>query len=144
MTGKRRTISIGSLARKAGLNPSRIRYYEDIGLLPEAVRGGGDQRRYTEDDLKRLVFIKRCRDFGFSLKQVRELLGLSISKDRDCAEVGKISAGHLDEIREKIKELQSLEKALSEFVQECETVCCGGAGRECAIFEKIAVSTTAN
>ena len=140
MSADERLLTIGVLAQKAAINTSRIRYYEEIGLLPQAVRTRSDQRVYTEADLKRLIFIKRCRDFGFSLKQVRELTSLSTSIKRDCAEVGTIASAHLDQIKSKIAELQELESALGHFVGECKAVCCGGPSRDCLVFEGISVS----
>jgi DNA-binding transcriptional MerR regulator len=66
-----RTLKIGALAKRTGTNGPTIRYYEEIGLLPAAERQPGGQRTYGEDDVKRLTFIRRCREFGFSVDQVR-------------------------------------------------------------------------
>lgn len=118
--------SIGKLAKAAGVSTPTIRYYEEIGLLPEADRTSAGQRSYGADDLQRLVFIRRCRDFGFSIDQVRFLAGLSISADKDCREVGDIARGHLREVQGKLAELQALERSLQGFVAECDAVCCGG------------------
>ncbi len=81
-----RMFTIGALAKAAGVTTPTVRYYEDIGLLPKADRTSGGQRNYSQDDVGRLTFIRQCRDFGFGIDQVRVLLELSISSDRDCAE----------------------------------------------------------
>jgi DNA-binding transcriptional MerR regulator len=77
-------LTIGKLAKAAGVSTPTIRYYEEIGLLPPADRSESGQRVYGAEDLERLTFIRRCRDFGFGIEQVRLLAGLSISADRDC------------------------------------------------------------
>lgn len=130
-------FTIGKLAKAAGVTTPTVRYYEEIGLLPEAERTASGQRAYGAEDLERLTFIRRCRDFGFSIDQVRVLAGLSISPDKDCREVGDIARGHLKEVQEKMAELKALERSLQRFVAECDAVCCGGPGRECVVFEDL-------
>lgn len=129
--------SIGKLAKATGVNTPTIRYYEKIGLLPQADRTASGQRYYDIEDLERLRFIRRCRDFGFSINQVRLLAGLSISPDKDCREVGDIAQVHLKEVQDKLAELKALEDNLQRFVTQCEAVCCGGPGRECVVFEDL-------
>lgn len=129
--------SIGKLAKTAGVNTPTIRYYEEIGLLPKADRTASGQRAYGAEDLERLVFIRRCRDFGFSIDQVRLLAGLSISADKDCREVGDIARAHLREVQNKLVELRALELSLQGFVAQCDSVCCGGPGRDCVVFEDL-------
>ena len=132
-----RVMSIGEFGRQAGVSTPTIRYYEEIGLLPEAVRSASGQRKYSDTDLERLVFIRRCRDFGFSIDQVRLLACLSISADRDCAEVRDIAKSHLEEVRERLVDLRELERGLSGFVDECNNACRGGPGRECVVFNNM-------
>lgn len=134
-------LTIGKLAKAAGVSTPTIRYYEEIGLLPVADRSNSGQRVYGTADLERLTFIRRCRDFGFGIEQVRLLAGLSISADKDCREVGDIAQGHLGEVRAKLAELKALERNLQRFVSQCDAVCCGGPGRDCVVFKDI---TTAN
>ncbi len=129
-----RVLTIGRLAKAAGVTTPTIRYYEEIGLMPPPGRTEGGQRSYTERDLERLTFIRRSRDFGYSIEQVRRLVGLSISKSEDCTQVRDIAQGHLDEVRSKLDELRALEKSLERFVTQCDAVCAGGAGRDCVIF----------
>ncbi len=131
-------LTIGKLAKAAGVTTPTIRYYEEIGLLPAADRTGSGQRIYGADDLERLTFIRRCRVFGFGIEQVRLLAGLSISADQDCREVGEIARGHLGEVQAKLAELRALERGLQRFVAQCDSVCCGGPGRDCVVFKDLA------
>lgn len=133
-----RVLTIGTLAKAAGVSTPTIRYYEEIGLLPKAGRSASGQRVYDETDLERLTFIRRCRDFGFSIDRVRLLAGLSISADRDCVEVRDIARLHLDEVRTKLAELRALETSLETFAERCEVACSGGPGRDCVVIRDMA------
>jgi MerR family transcriptional regulator, copper efflux regulator len=124
-------LKIGALAERTGTTPPTIRYYEDIGLLPRPVRQGAGQRRYGHEDVRRLTFIRRCRDFGFSVDQVRKLVGLLDDRQRSCTEARDIGQGHLDAIRAKLVELHSLEQMIADFVHECDRLCAGGPGPDC-------------
>jgi MerR family copper efflux transcriptional regulator len=131
-------VSIGVIARQAGCTVPTIRYYEEIGLLPAAPRTGGGQRHYGPAALRRLTFIRRCRDFGFSIEQVRELVALIDEPDRPCVEARAVAVGHLGEVRKQLAELQSLEADLARFVASCDTACAGGAAVDCTILEDLA------
>ncbi|WP_205928069.1 MerR family transcriptional regulator [Rhizobium leguminosarum] len=131
-------LTIGALAKASGVTTPTIRYYEEIGLIPKARRSASGQRYYEEPDLSRLSFIKQCRDFGFGIEQVRVLLDLSISTDRDCVETRDIAQVHLDEVRHKLRELQALETRLAGFVKRCNDACAGGPGSDCVIFKDLA------
>ena len=133
------TLSIGALARKTGCTVPTIRYYEEIGLLPAAPRTDGGQRHYGDAAARRLAFIRRCRDFSFSIEQVRELVGLVDEPDRPCAEVRDIAAGHLEQVRRKMAELRELEQGLSRFLASCDSACAGGAAVDCTILEDLAI-----
>src|SRR5215467_8180377 len=133
-------VSIGVIARQAGCTVPTIRYYEEIGLLPAAPRSGGGQRYYGTSTLRRLTFIRRCRDFGFSIEQVRELVGLVDEPNRPCAEARAIAAVHLDEVRKKLAELQALQDNLARFVASCDTACAGAAIVDCTILEDLGMS----
>ncbi|TAT98736.1 MerR family transcriptional regulator [Rhizobium ruizarguesonis] len=133
-----RVFTIGALAKATGTSTPTIRYYEEIGLLPPANRTASGQRNYDESDVGRLTFIKQCRDFGFSIEQVRVLLDLSVSSERDCAETRDIAQAHLDEVRTKMVELRALEKRLQGFVMRCNDACAGGPGSDCVIFKDMA------
>lgn len=134
-----RVLTIGALAKAAGVTTPTIRYYEEIGLLPPAERSVSGQRTYEDSDLERLTFIRRCRDFGFSIEQVKLLSGLSLSGDRDCVEVGDIARAHLGEVRTKLLELHALERSLEGFVKQCDVACSGGPGRDCLVFKDLAL-----
>ncbi|BCG70664.1 MerR family transcriptional regulator [Mesorhizobium sp. 113-1-2] len=133
-----RVLTIGALAKAAGVTTPTIRYYEEIDLLPPAPRTAGGQRIYDDDDLGRLTFIKQCRDFGFGIGQVRVLMELSISTSRDCVETRDIAQVHLDEVRQKLAELRLLERRLESFVTRCNIACAGGPGQDCVIFKDMA------
>jgi DNA-binding transcriptional MerR regulator len=137
------SISIGVLAQLTGCTVPTIRYYEEIELLPAGPRTDAGRRVYGESAVKRLTFIRRCRDFGFSIDQVRELVGLVDQPDRPCVEVRDIASGHLDEVRKKLAELQALESSLSAFVVGCDTACAGGASVDCTILEDLAHAAAA-
>ncbi len=129
-----RVLTIGQLAKAAGVTTPTIRYYEEIGLLPPAGRSAAGQRIYEKRDLERLTFIRRCRDFGFSIDQVRVLAGLSTSADQDCRAVRDMAHTHLGEVRAKLKELKALAASLETFAEQCDTICAGGPGRDCVVF----------
>ena len=133
-------FTIGKLAKAASVTTPTIRYYEEIGLLPPADRTESGQRVYGSDDLERLTFIRRCRDFGFGIEQVRLLAGLSTSADRDCREVGDIARDHLGQVQTKLNELRALETSLQHFVARCDAVCCGGPGQDCVVFRDFATA----
>lgn len=135
------SISIGVVAKQTGCTVPTIRYYEEIGLLPQAARTESGQRNYGEATLRRLTFIRRCRDFGFSIEQVRELVGLVDQPDRPCLEVREIAAVHLVEVRRKLDQLRELESSLNAFVCSCDTACAGGKALDCTILEDLALPT---
>jgi len=112
-------FKIGALSDHTGVNIETIRYYEKIGLLPPPPRAASGHRVYDQGNAKRLMFIRRGRDLGFSLDEVRSLLGLE-DKPPSCAEVHALTARHLAGIREKIAGLKRLERTLSKVAKECD------------------------
>ena len=130
-------LTIGAVARQAGLSVPTVRYYEEIGLLPPAPRTEGGQRHYGPSALRRLTFVRRCRDFGFSLDDIRELVGLVDQPERPCLDVRDIAARHLESVRSKVSELQALERSLTGFVASCNSACAGGAVVDCTILEDL-------
>jgi len=126
-------LTIGDMARRTGVKVPTIRYYEQIGLLPEPPRTEGGQRRYGEEELKRLNFIRHARDLAFDVEDIRQLLALTDTPQRSCHEADSIALRHLDEIEARIRRLQSLRDELRRMVEEC------GHGRicECRIVEVI-------
>jgi DNA-binding transcriptional MerR regulator len=129
---------IGELAQRTRTNPPTIRYYEDIGLLPRPDRQEGNQRRYSEDDLGRLTFIRRCREFGFSIGQVKALASVTRDPSRSCMEARDIAQAHLLDVRSKLRELRELERSIARFVADCDADCAGGPGPACSIFDGLA------
>jgi DNA-binding transcriptional MerR regulator len=92
-------MKIGALARVTQTSVPTVRYYEQIGLLPPAARQGGSQRVYSEADVQRLTFIRRCREFGFPIEQVRLLASLVQDPNRACSEARDLAQAHLMEVK---------------------------------------------
>ena len=139
---KNDNLSIGALAKQVHCTVPTIRYYEEIGLLPHATRAANGRRYYGDADHKRLLFIKRCRDFGFPLEQVRNLVSLFEEGDRACVEVRDVAQEHLNAVRAKIAEFRQLEASLAAFVESCDAACCGGATKDCTIIEDLSSTST--
>ena len=112
-------MTIGELARGTGTKVETIRFYEKIALLPAPARTAGNYRSYGPKHLNRLSFIRRSRDLGFSLDQVRALLGLSDQRDRPCEAIDAIAREHLIEVERKIADLQALRRELDSMVSQC-------------------------
>jgi DNA-binding transcriptional MerR regulator len=132
------TLRIGALADRTGTNAPTIRYYEAIGLLRSPERQRGGQRVYVEGDAKRLTFVRRCRDFGFSIEQVRSLVALLEDRKRSCMEARDLAREHLAEVRATLRDLRALERSIASFVASCDTSCAGGPGPDCVILEDLA------
>ncbi len=112
-------MNISAAARAAGLPTKTVRYYADIGLVEPPARTDAGYRAYDEPSIRKLAFIRRARAFGFSINDCRELLGLYTDTHRSSADVKKIAARRLEEIRAKQRELQSLHDELSHLVSAC-------------------------
>jgi DNA-binding transcriptional MerR regulator len=134
-------LKIGELADLTGTSAPTIRYYEQIGLLRQAPRQAGGQRIYGRDDVARLTFIRRCREFNFSIEQVRALVSLMQDPNSSCMTARDMAAGHLADVREKMRELRALERSLIGFVKSCDTSCPGGPGPDCVILDDLAKSS---
>lgn len=117
------SLTIGELALRTGVSPETIRYYEREGVVPEAVRGGaGRYRRYIEADAERLRFVRRARDLGFSLEEVRELLALADGRpSRACSDVNRIARSHLAQVDAKLAQLAALRVELDRMISECDS-----------------------
>jgi DNA-binding transcriptional MerR regulator len=131
-------LKIGDLAKRTGTNAPTIRYYESIGLLPAPDRRDSGQRSYGDEDVKRLTFIRRCREFGFSIEQVRSLASLMQDPSRSCTEARDLAQEHLAAVRAKLAELKALERSIVSFVISCDASCVGGPGPDCVVLEDLA------
>ena len=127
-------LRIGELADRTSTSAPTIRYYEEIGLLRRATRQAGNQRVYSRQDVDRLTFIRRCREFDVSLEQVRVLVSLLDDPKSSCLDARDLAAKHLDDVRAKMRELKALERSLVSFVDACDTSCAGGPGPDCVIL----------
>ncbi len=132
------TLSIGELAEKAEVNIQTIRFYERQGVLRPVSRKSSGYRVYNTESLKRLVFIRRAKELGFSLKEIHDLLDLRIRSVHKRDKVRAKAEFKLEEIRRKITQLKDLEKTLTGLISDCEkkvvSDCC------CPILERMEVS----
>ena len=111
--------SIGAASKMSGVNIEAIRYYERDGVVPKAERSSNGRRAYDETAIARLRFVRRCRDLGFSIKQIKDLTKLSESEETSCADASQIGEEHLAEVRAKLRNLKKLEGALVELLGNC-------------------------
>lgn len=132
-------LTIGDLSKVTSTKVETIRYYERIGLLAAPARTAGNYRAYGKTELDRLSFIRRARDLGFGIDQIRTLLGLSESKKRSCKAVDAIARQHLADVDSKIADLMALRRELDSIISQCD---CGTIG-ECRIIEALAPSRKA-
>jgi MerR family mercuric resistance operon transcriptional regulator len=126
-------LHIGELARRTGCNIDTIRYYEKIGLLPPPARTSGRFRAYGVEYVRRLGFIRRARELGFTIDQVRAMVRLADHQGDSCAEAKAIAAHHLADVRAKIADLRAMEEVLAALIAECET----GRFAACPLIERL-------
>jgi MerR family transcriptional regulator, mercuric resistance operon regulatory protein len=132
-------IHIGELSRQTRCNVETIRYYERVGLLPRPPRSAARYRLYDAADVRRLAFVRRARELGFTLDEVRALLALAVNNGEDtCAEVRQLAAGHLAEVRAKIADLRALERVLSDAVRRCDA----GELPGCPVIDTLSAAPT--
>lgn len=124
-------LTIGAMARKTGTKVQTIRYYEQIGLMPEPDRTDGGQRRYGDAALDRLSFVRHARQLGFSLDAIRELLDLSDNPGTSCADVDAIARRQLKQVEQRLSRLRALRTELKRMVHECT----GGRTADCRVLE---------
>ena len=131
-------MQIGEASAGSGVSTKMIRHYESIGLLPEADRRQSGYRDYDHSDVHRLQFVRRARDLGFSIDQIRVLLRLWSDRNRSNAEVKRLALTHVAELKDKIKKLEQMSKTLSSLARACD-----GDGRpDCPILEGLGRGNT--
>ena len=128
-------FSIGELSKHTKVKVPTIRYYEEMGLLAEAERTSGNQRRYDKAGLERLSFIRHARDLGFSIEAISSLIELQEHPDRSCEAATELATSHLEDVRAKIKRLRTLEKELSRISKGCDGE---GVSEDCYVLASLA------
>ena len=131
-----RALTIGKLAREAQVNLETIRYYERITLLQPPPRTDSGHRAYGDADVRRLVFIRRARELGFSISSIRALLVLGEPGRMSCDDVRQIAVAHLENVRAKLTDLTKLEQVLSDTVTQCT----GAESPGCPMIEILSAS----
>ena len=127
-------LPIGELARRTAVKVPTIRFYEQIGLLPQPARTEGNQRRYGPAEVDRLNFIRHARELGFEVDDIRELLVMAAEPQASCHQADSIARNHLSEIEHRIASLHALKVELTRMIDEC------GHGNicDCRIIEALA------
>ena len=126
-------LTIGALSKHTGVNIETIRFYERVGILPKPPRSAGGHRIYSQEQLMRLSFVRRSRELGFSLDDIRGLLQLVDGGHYTCAEVKTITLDHLADVRRKIADLRRLERTLADVAGRCK----GGKVPDCPVIEAL-------
>lgn len=127
-------MNIGEAAKASGVSAKMIRHYESVGLFPEAVRTDSGYRQYTDREVNTLRFVRQARDLGFSIEQIRELLGLWQNRRRPSRQVKALAQAHIQELEQKLEELRTMKATLEHLVH-----CCHGDDRpDCPILETLA------
>ncbi len=125
-------LTRGELARQGGVNIETVRYYERRGLLPEPPRSQSGYRLFSKDDLRRVRFIKRAQELGFSLKEIQELLALRVEPQSTRADVRQRAEAKIANIDEKIRQLRAMKKSLQRLTASCSGI---GPACGCPILE---------
>ncbi|MCJ8322466.1 MAG: helix-turn-helix domain-containing protein [Rhizobiales bacterium] len=126
-----KSIYIGKLSSRTNVNIETIRYYEKIGILPRPMRTQGGNRQYSDDDVKRVIFIKRCRNLDYSIEEIRALLKLADDDNLSCNEIYDFTIEHLKSIELKIATLTKMQTTLKSMAKECSR----GETPSCAIID---------
>lgn len=127
-------LKIGEVAERGGVNLQTIRYYEREGLLPEPPRLESGYRMFPENTVRRVRFIKRAQDLGFTLAEIKELLSLRVDHDRNRVEVRTLATAKVADIDQKIRTLKRMKRVLSDLTERCSGC---GPSSECPILESI-------
>jgi MerR family mercuric resistance operon transcriptional regulator len=129
-----KTLTIGKLAEQTGVNIATVRYYERRGLIPKPPRKKSGYREYSDETVKRILFIKHAKELGFSLKEIAELLFLKLDRKTPCSEIKKRADKKIQDIEEKIVLLRKMKKALINLTGDCSG---HGPVSECPILEAL-------
>ena len=129
-------MSTSELAKRGGVNLETIRYYERTGLLPRPPRSRGGYRQFSPETVRRVRFIKRAQELGFSLKEIKELLALRIAPGSTRADVRKRAEAKIADIEGKVQHLRDMKKALERLTKAC---CENGPASECPILESLSL-----
>ena len=132
-------MNIGQAAKLSGVSTKMIRYYEQIGLIPQAIRSDAGYRHYSSSDMHSLRYIRRARDLGFSVEQIAELLVLWRDRDRASADVKAMALSHVAALKAKIAELQAMAQTLEHLAEHCH----GNDRPDCPIIADLAEPTAA-
>ncbi|MCU0942376.1 MAG: Cu(I)-responsive transcriptional regulator [Hydrogenophaga sp.] len=132
-------MNIGEAASASGVSAKMIRHYESVALFPEAARTESGYRQYTDKEVSTLRFIRRSRDLGFSIDQIRQLLGLWQDRKRPSRQVRALARAHIEELDEKLAELHAMKATLEHLVQGCH----GDERPDCPIIDTLAHEATA-
>lgn len=127
-------MHIGEAAKASGVNAKLIRHYESIGLIPKASRTASGYRVYTDADVHTLIFVKRARSLGFSMKEIKQLVGLWRNKSRASSEVKILVQKHIMRLDEKIREFEAMRDTLKHLARNCR----GDSRPDCPILENLA------
>ena len=127
-------FTIGRLAQETGCKIQTIRYYEEIGVMPEPERSRGNQRLYGQVHIHRLMFIRHSRELGFSLDDIRELLDLADKPNQSCESVTNVAKNHLNEVNSRISRLNKVKSELERMIGQCN----GKQMHDCRIIEALA------
>lgn len=133
MAERKLTLGIGALSQRTGCNIETIRYYEKIGLMKSPDRTSGGHRVFDQEQVKRLSFIMRGRQLGFSIDEIRTLLGLVDGGNLSCTEVKSITEDHMQDVQQKIADLKKIEGVLAKMVSQCS----GTEVPECPIIDTL-------
>lgn len=127
-------MNIGDAAKSSGVNAKLIRHYESIGIIPKAFRSDSGYRVYSDADVNTLAFVKRARGLGFSMKEIKKLVGLWRNRSRASSDVKALALEHVKDMEQKIDDLQSMVKTLKHLAKTCR----GDHRPDCPIIEGLA------
>jgi MerR family mercuric resistance operon transcriptional regulator len=131
-----RGLSIGELSMATGVNIETIRYYERVGVISHPPRTRSGRRVYVPENRRQLSFVRRARELGFSLAEIKTMLALGGARRMSCREVKRLAMRHLEDIRERIDDLRRLEATFAKTVRQCR----GDATPECPLLDDLMTS----